>query len=158
VSKVIISTRIAAPADDVWKLIGGFNGLPDWHPAVEKSETDGDGEGSVRKLALAGGGTIVERLERVEDDERQYTYSITDSPLPVSNYVATIRVRDDGDGTASLVEWSSEFQPAGVSESDAVKVIQGIYSAGGRKFEENFRRLRATTAWTRRAGQTDRRQ
>ena len=133
-----MSARIAVPVDDVWKLIGGFNGLPDWHPAVEESETDGDGEGSVRKLTLAGGGTIVERLERLEDDERQYTYSITDSPLPVSNYVATIRVRDDGDGTASLVEWSSEFQPAGVSESDAVKVIQEIYSAGLENLKKIF--------------------
>ncbi len=137
-SKVTMSTRIEVPANEVWKLIGGFSALPDWHPAVEKCETDGEGVGSLRTLTLAGGGTIVERLERLQDDERQYTYSITDSPLPVSGYIATIRVRDEEDGKVSLVEWSSEFKPDGVPEQDAMKVIQGIYSAGFENLKKIF--------------------
>ena len=39
--------------------------------------------------------------------ERLYRYSITESPLPISDYVAEIRVKDNGDGT-STVEWSSD--------------------------------------------------
>ena len=137
-SKVSMSARLPAPVDEVWKRIGDFNALCDWHPAVDKSEVDGKGEGSVRKLTLVGGGTIVERLERLDEDGYQYVYSITDSPLPVSNYVATLRVRDEGDGKASLVEWSSEFEPVGVPENDAIKVIQGIYSAGFENLKKMF--------------------
>ncbi len=129
-TKVSMKTELNVPADEVWKLVGGFNGLPDWHPAVSESHTEGEGKGSVRRLSLAGGGTIVERLERVDEDDRLYTYSIVDSPLPVSDYKSTIRVRDKGDGTATVVEWSSEFRPSGASESEASKVIQGIYDAG----------------------------
>ena len=128
-SQVTMSIRIEASAGDVWKLIGGFNSLPDWHPAVEKSETGNDGVGSIRTLSLAGGGTIVERLEQLNEKDRLYTYSIADSPLPLSDYVATLRVRDV-DGKTSIVEWSSEFRPDGVPENDAVKVVEAIYSTG----------------------------
>lgn len=137
-AKVKMSTELNVPADEVWKLIGGFNALPDWHPAVSESHTEGEGEGSIRRLSLAGGGTIVERLERVDESERLYSYSIVDSPLPVSDYNSTIRVRDKGDGTATVIEWSSEFRPSGASESDASKVIQGIYDAGFENLKKIF--------------------
>jgi len=128
-AKIKMETKLTASADMIWKTIGGFNALPAWHPAVEKSESDGERKGSVRTLKLAGGGTVTERLEHLSAAERVYRYSIIDSPLPVANYVAEIRVADNGDGT-STVEWSSEFQPANVAEGDAVKTMQGIYQAG----------------------------
>jgi Polyketide cyclase / dehydrase and lipid transport len=33
-AKVSVSTKLAAPADKVWSVIGGWNTVPDWHPAV----------------------------------------------------------------------------------------------------------------------------
>lgn len=39
-AKVSTSSRLMAPAETVWELIGDFNALADWHPAVEKSELD----------------------------------------------------------------------------------------------------------------------
>lgn len=137
-AKVNMSTEVNVPADKLWELIGGFNALQDWHPAVEKSESKGQGKGATRTLSLAGGGTIVERLEEVNDNEHVYTYSIMDSPLPVANYVATIRVRDEGDGKKSIVEWSGEFNPSGASEQDAMKVVEGIYQAGLENLKKMF--------------------
>lgn len=125
-AKISMSTDLNASADQVWKMIGGFNALPDWHPAVEKSELTQ--EGQTRTLSLAGGGTIVEKLEKVDDGARTYTYSIVDSPLPVSNYTATIKVSGEGDN--STIEWSSEFSADGASDTDAMKAIEGIYQAG----------------------------
>ena len=125
-AKVSMSTDLNVSADQVWKMIGGFNALPDWHPAVEKSELTE--EGQTRTLSLAGGGTIVEKLVQVDDGARTYTYSIVDSPLPVSNYTATIKVSGEGDN--STIEWSSEFNAEGASEDDAMSAIAGIYQAG----------------------------
>lgn len=126
-TKVSMSTKLGASTDQVWQMIGGFNTLPDWHPAIEKSElTD---EGQERRLSLAGGGTIIERLEHVDEKERLYSYTIESGPLPVANYRATIRVQDEGNGTCS-VDWSSEFDADGASESDAQAAIQGVYQAG----------------------------
>ena len=36
-TKVSMSTKLNASADQVWSLIGGFNALPDWLPPIEKS-------------------------------------------------------------------------------------------------------------------------
>ena len=121
-------------ADDVWKLIGQFNALPDWHPAVTSSKLE-DG-GRIRRLSLLGGGEIVERLEQIEQGDRLYRYSIVSGPLPVANYTATLRVKEDGKGKAT-VEWSSEFDPAGATETDATAAVQEIYKAGF----ENLRKL-----------------
>jgi hypothetical protein len=135
-AKVNMTTQLNVSPDQLWQLIGGFNALPDWHPAVEKSELDG--EGSMRTLSLVGGGQIVERLESSDHDERVYTYSIMNSPLPVANYTATIRVREDESGNRSVVEWTSEFNPAGAPEADAVKAIQGVYEAGFANLRKMF--------------------
>jgi Polyketide cyclase / dehydrase and lipid transport. len=126
-AKVSMSTELDVSSNAVWNLVGGFNTLPDWHPAVEKSELEK--EGSMRRLSLVGGGTVIEKLEKMDDKNRLYSYSIIDSPLPVVNYMATLKVTDLGKGKTK-VEWSSEFKPSGASEADAVKVIQGIYQAG----------------------------
>ena len=66
-----MSTDLNVSADKVWKLTGGFNALPDWHPAMEKSELEE--EGQQRRLSLVGGGTIIERLENVDEDSRTYS-------------------------------------------------------------------------------------
>ena len=134
-AKVNMTIDLDVAADDLWNLIGGFNALPDWHPAVETSELEE--EGSMRKLSLAGGGTIIEKLVKKSDTERLYSYTIEDSPLPVANYTSTIRVMDDGKGK-SQVEWSSEFTPKNVSDDDAVQVIQGIYQAGFDNLKKMF--------------------
>ena len=126
--KVNMQTELDVPAQQVWDLIGSFNALPDWHPAVESSELEKGGQ--IRKLRLVGGGTIVEKLETISDNERVYTYSIVDSPLPVSEYTASISVRRDDDGDGTIVEWSSSFQAQGAPENEAVRAIEEIYEAG----------------------------
>jgi uncharacterized protein YndB with AHSA1/START domain len=133
-TKVSLSTKLAAPADKVWKVIGGFDALPDWHPAIKASKLDAGGH--VRTLDLAGGGSVTEKLETFDDKKHVYSYSITDSPLPVANYVATLKVSEDGKG--SMIEWSSEFSPAGASETEARKVIEGVYQAGFENLKKMF--------------------
>lgn len=122
-SKVSSKTKLDKSATAVWDVIGGFNALPDWHPAVEKSEL-ADG-GSTRKLSLAGGGEIVEEL--TAEGDKSYSYRIASGPLPVSNYRSTVKVTDDGDGCT--VEWSSEFDPVGPA-ADAENAMKGVYEAG----------------------------
>ena len=127
-TKVNMKTEVPVAADKLWELVGQFNGVPNWHPAVEKSELEEDGK--VRRLTLVGGGSIVERLERVDDNEHLYRYSIVESPLPVADYVAEIRVHQNEEGTGSTIEWSSEFQPKDASVQQATEAIQGIYQTG----------------------------
>lgn len=133
---VSVSQDLPVPAQMVWSTIGNFGSIPDWHPAVEKCETKKEGGNTLRTLTLAGGGTIVEKLETVNNSERLYSYSILEGPLPVANYTATIRVLDRNGGCT--VEWSSSFEPSGAPESEAAKAIRGVYEAGFQNLKKMF--------------------
>lgn len=132
-SEVNLSTYLNVSPEKVWELIGQFNALADWHPAVEKSSLEEGG--TVRKLSLVGGGEIVEKLLPTEEDHT-YEYSILSSPLPVMNYTGKIKVLKDGDG--AKVEWSSNFDPSGASEPDAINAIAGVYQAGFDNLKKMF--------------------
>ena len=125
-AKVTIIEEFSASAEQTWNLIGGFNALSDWHPAVEQSQLEADG--SIRKVTLGDGTTIFEKLEHHSEESRECRYSIVESPLPVVNYLATLKVSALGEG--SQVEWSGQFEPSGVSESEAVGLVEGIYRDG----------------------------
>jgi len=134
-AKVETSVALPVSAQTVWSVIGNFNGLPDWHPAVEKSETTQEGEEKVRKLSLRGGGQIIEKQLSSDEKERVYSYSIVSGPLPVANYTAVLKVREADSGCT--VDWSSEFEASGAPEGDAVAAIRGIYETGF----ENLRKM-----------------
>ena len=127
--KVTMSTPVAMNADALWQSIGSFAAIGHWHPMMERVDTDGETKGSLRTLRLIGGAKLVERLEEVSPTERLYRYSILESPLPISDYFAEIRVKDNGNGT-STVEWSSDFKVNSNSERDVVKTVQEVYQAG----------------------------
>ena len=137
-TKVNMSTELKVPAETVWSTIGSFNALARWHPAVEKSEESKEGGVTVRKLTLRGGGTIIERLESKDDAQFSYSYSIVESPLPVSAYMSRLKVRKGKDAASCIVEWSSDFEASGAPESEAVKAIRGIYEAGFRNLAKMF--------------------
>ena len=65
-AKIKMSTTVAAQGKALWDVIGKFNALADWHPAIEKSELEEGG--TQRRLSLVGGGELVERLEAHKGD------------------------------------------------------------------------------------------
>jgi hypothetical protein len=127
---------VPASADEVWQLIGGFNSLPNWLPFIAKSEL-GEG-GRVRSLETADGLVIVERLETFDNAMRSYSYSISQAPFPVIDYLATLRVEMLESGHTSRVTWAGRFTPVGVSEEEAVELFTGIYRDGLGALRDNF--------------------
>jgi hypothetical protein len=61
---------------------------------------------------------------------------MTDSPLPVADYHATIRVHQEGN--EAVVEWGSRFEPKGASADDARKAIQNIFDTGVDNLQKMF--------------------
>ncbi len=121
--------KVAASAADVWTQLSDFGGIK-IGGMIESFEVEGEGVGAVRTIGLANG-SVVERLDHQDAEQRIFTYSITndDCPLPVSSYSATIKIADDGDGSCT-VEWTGTFEPKGASEEQAVTVVKGIYTGG----------------------------
>lgn len=137
--KVTEKIAIDAPASAVWDKIKDFEALAQWHPAVAASPaSQGNAAGSVRTIALKGGGEIVETLEGYNAEQRRYTYRAKDGgALPVTNYTSTIQVTPEGDAK-SVVEWRGAFYrafpgndpPADKSDDAAVQAVTGVYQAG----------------------------
>jgi len=126
-SEVSMKTKLNAPAEQVWRIVGQFNNLPEWHPMIATSTLD-DG-GQRRTLSLPDGSKIVEDLHDFDDGSHTMTYAIVDSPLPVKDYVSTIRVVPSEDGDGCTVIWSSSFDATG-DESAAITAVQQVYKAG----------------------------
>ncbi|WP_460135654.1 SRPBCC family protein [Pseudomonas sp. S1_E04] len=128
--------EIPVSADTVWQLVGGFNSLPDWLPLIAKSEP-GEG-GRVRHLTTADGGVIVERLQTFDNVARTYSYTIEQSPFPVSAYLATVQVEALTESSAK-VTWSGVFTPAaGTTDEAAEALFAGVYSGGLEALRANF--------------------
>ena len=128
--------EIPVSADQVWQLVGGFNGLPDWLPFIVKS-TPSDG-GRVRHLQTDDGGEIVERLQTFDNVGRTYSYTIEQSPFPVSAYLATLQVEALTDASAK-VTWSGVFTPAaGTTDAAVEELFSGVYSGGLEALRANF--------------------
>src|SRR5262245_4238319 len=137
-AKVHVELTLHVPAQAVWNMIGGFNELARWHPAVVKSEeAKEEGGVTVRRLTLSDGGVIVAQVEQHGDKARTYSYAVVETPLPVAGYRVSLHVREAADGQSCTVAWSSEFEPSGAPESEAVQVIRGLYEVGF----ENLRKL-----------------
>ena len=122
---VRVSKRYEVAAEKMWERIGDPGQLAEWHPAIEKTEVlDG---GNKRVNTVVGGGLVSETI--LEQAGRHHTFRIDDGPLPVDNFVATIRVRDDGE-SACCVEWDATFEPVGVADHEAVELNRGFFQAG----------------------------
>lgn len=131
------STVVDAPLADVWALLRDFNEHEDWHPAVAESRIEGDRAGDevgcVRRFALQDGSVLREQLLALSDAEPGYTYCILDSPLPLYNYVAQVRLKPVTDGQRTFWEWRSSFQTPPGRESDLAALVgRDIYEAGFR--------------------------
>lgn len=122
-----------APAK-VWAVIGDF-GAPGWHPVVAATQiTQGTAArpGAVRDITTQDGAHIVEALDAYDARAHAMTYHFVQAPLPVKNYVSTLKVVSEGHG--SRIVWSSRFDrdtaAADVDDEKARTLIRGIYQAG----------------------------
>ena len=134
-ARAYASAVIAAPIDRVWAIIRDFNGLPDWHPAIVRSEIEegktGDTVGAIRSFHLADGAHVREQLVALDDLDHSLSYIFVTPAFPVTEYVAHIRVAPVTAGGGTFVEWSARFQE---KPEDAGKyadaVANGVFAAG----------------------------
>ena len=134
-ARVYVSSVIPAPVNAVWDRVRDFNALPVWHPGIAESHIENgepaDRVGCVRSFKLASGEGLREQLLGLSDFDLFCTYSILESPMPLENYVATLRLTPITDGDRTFIEWSAEFDCAPDAESDLVEGIGTNVFQGG---------------------------
>ena len=138
--RVYISSVIDAAPAKVWERIRDFNALPRWHPRIRDSRIENgepaDRVGCVRDFHLQNGDRIREKLLGLSDYDMFCTYSILESPMPLTDYVATIRLTPVTDGNRTFAEWTAEFDCA---EAAAEGLVTGI---GTDVFQAGFTALK----------------
>ncbi|MCY3874436.1 MAG: SRPBCC family protein [Rhodobacteraceae bacterium] len=133
--KVVRSTVLPTPVDSVWDVLRDFNGHDRWHPAVSESHVErrrgADEVGCIRNFRLEDGSELREQLLTLSDLEQSFSYCLLDTPVPLFNYVAHVRLAPVTDGDMTFWEWESRFDtPQGQEESLAELVGEQIYQAG----------------------------
>lgn len=134
-ARVYISSVIDAPVAKVWERVRDFNALPRWHPAIRDSRIENgepsDRVGCVRDFHLQNGDRIREKLLGLSDFDYFCTYSILESPMPLTGYIATLRLTPVTDGERCFAEWSAEFDCAPEDEEGLVTGIgTNVFQAG----------------------------
>lgn len=128
--RVATSAEFPVSAAKVWKLIAGFDTLPDYHASITTSELSEGGV--VRKIGLtepAGGGFVIERLVYFNDETREFSYKITDlinCRFPLRNYQAYVRLEVLGENSCRL-HWGSDFTVEGATEKEGDDLAKIIY-------------------------------
>ncbi len=142
-ARVYVSSVIGAPASRVWERVRDFNGLPRWHPRIRDSRIEdalpADKVGCVRSFHLQNGELVREQLLGLSDYDMFCTYSILESPMPLTDYVATLRLTPVTEGDRCFIEWSAEFSCEPDQEEDLVSGIGGgVFQAGFDALKRHF--------------------
>ena len=118
------STVFDRSADTVWSVIRDFNNYPVWVDGAGQSHIEdgksGDSVGAIRNV-LYKDMRRRQRLLALSDTERAQTYEFAgDTPLPVQNFQATIRVTPVVDGDRAFVEWWATFDCESAAREERV--------------------------------------
>jgi hypothetical protein len=133
--KVVKSTVLPAPVEAVWDVLRDFNGHDRWHPIVADSVVEkgwtSDRVGCVRKFHLQDGSELRELLLTLSDADMAFSYCLLDTPVPLLNYVAHVRLTPVTDGDMTFWHWESRFDtPPGRERELQERVAENVYQGG----------------------------
>lgn len=133
--RVVKSTVLPAPVEAVWEVLRDFNGHDRWHPIVRDSAVErgwtSDRIGCVRRFHLQDGSELREQLLTLSDADMAFSYCLLDTPVPLLNYVAHVRLAPVTDADATFWHWESRFDtPAGREAELKEMVAEGVYQSG----------------------------
>ncbi len=133
--KVYRSTIIEAPVEAVWEILRDFNGHDRWHPTIAESQIErghpADKVGCIRKFQISAGGTLREQLLTLSDMEMALSYCLLETPIPLLNYVAHLRLSPVTDTDATFWEWESRFDTPKGREAELSELVgENIYMSG----------------------------
>lgn len=112
-TSICYNAVVDAGSAHTWSVIKQFGGISLWHPAIHESVIESGGPdglvGCIRRLTLQGGAVLRERLLAIDDDQLSFTYCFEEAPLPVDNYVMTVKLVPLTDQPCTVIQWKAQF-------------------------------------------------
>ena len=133
--KVRRSTIVDKSTDEVWGVLRDFNGHDAWHPSIADSQIERSGDsdrvGCIRKFHLEDGSELREQLLSLSDMEQSFSYCLLDTPIPLFNYVAHVRLFPVTDTDSTFWVWESAFNTLNNEVENMRQLVErDIYDAG----------------------------
>ncbi len=100
-----ITRHINAPVEAVWEVLHDFGDIQRWSPGVKVSELTSEGpvtEGSTRRCEFAPFGSVHERIEAHQPNERLTVHLYETFKLPITHAVADFNIAAADEGGTSL--------------------------------------------------------
>jgi hypothetical protein len=98
--------------------------------AIERGQS-ADKLGCVRRFVLRDGSELRERLLTLSDLEQTFSYCLIDTPVPLFNYVAHVRLAPVTDGDRTFWDWRCSFSTRKGEEAEMTRMVgEDIYDAG----------------------------
>ncbi len=140
---VTVSSVIDAPASEVWAVIRDFNALPNWHPRMVESHIEDDLKsdqiGCVRNFKLVSGARLREKLLALSDLDYTVSYTILETPAPIINHTATLRLISITDGDRCFAQWTASFDcPPEKAEAEAAGMGTNVFQGGFNALKKHF--------------------
>jgi len=133
---------IRATADQVWDLLGDFNGAHRWQPWIPQSEIDGGADGKQvgdMRVFRSSGRETRETLTAYDAQGKMLAYSVPDAVfagrVAITDYLAILSV--ESVGAKARAVWEATFRATEVDAAHAESVLGGdIYERGLRSLRE----------------------
>jgi hypothetical protein len=104
---------IDSNATQVWRVLKQFGGISQWHPSVLQSVIEqglpNGLVGCIRRLNLKDGAVLRERLLAIDDSQLSFSYRFEQAPLPVDDYVMTVKLIPISDQERTVIQWLARF-------------------------------------------------
>lgn len=136
------SALITAPPADVWKIVGKFEGLNLWVPAVRSAVlaagNDALKAGARREVITRDGARTIETLIDRREAERTLTYRAVETTLPMQNYEARITLLPATLSGDSFVVWHGSFDAEPAYEISLKNLTAAAYRTGLIQLQRRF--------------------
>jgi len=124
--RVSNSIQMSQNIEKVWSTVSSLKNLDKVVPnIVSETEQEGIGKGSIVTLTLkANGLKVIEEVLKLNHRKRIFIYRMIETPMPIENYKAKIRIRTLSDSDYEIY-FDAVFK---VAVEDKAKMIQAINS------------------------------
>jgi mxaD protein len=136
-TQVQVFADVHRNADSVWRELGSFQSIGQWHPMVTSFEGDGEEPGATRTLATADGLRWVERLVERDTAHRFYCYEVTSTELPIAEFRGEFRIREGRPHRCTAI-WTAQFDVTAGDEKATSDTVRAFFRAGARAIEKQY--------------------
>ena len=142
--KVTQEIEVNASAESIWKIVGEFCSIQDWHPGIKSCTSDnGTTVKSVRTIELENGEKINEVLYKHDKDNKRIQYGMQEleegrviDGLPIATHGSTITITESNG--ISKVQWKGAFYrsfpgqqpPPELTDEACIKAVTNLYKTG----------------------------